>query len=376
MSIPNRAVIEQEDTTKSIIDSFLFFLAYTSLRQRQQSKLGTRNLPVLNELSVGIAAGALSKFVTTPIQQIVTRKQTAAMISARDPTASVPMPLTKKLSVKDIALQIRSEKGLRGFWSGYSASLILTLNPALTFLLQNLIRRILAKSKQASLPGPKTLFLIAAISKAIASTITYPFSLAKSRAQVSTSPSDRHADVFSNPSLDQEKGKEGESLSVNDSPSERLKKPDLKDTSHPIQRSTRYAQRAVRVLLINNIKNLAVIRSLRQIYRTEGLMGLYSGLDADVAKGFLGHGLSMALKERIHVLIISAYYMLLKLTKRWPEELGSIRDQAGHELRRVTTSAGDIAVDAGERVRNVGETVAEGVKSAVAGGNGATTSEE
>lgn len=298
------------------------------------------------------------------------------MVSARDPTASVPMQLTKKLSVKDIALQIRSEKGLRGFWSGYSASLILTLNPALTFLLQNLIRRILAKSKQASLPGPKTLFLIAAISKAIASTITYPFSLAKSRAQVSTSPSDRHADVFSTSSLGQEKGKERESLTVNNSQSERLEKPDLKNTSHPIQSSTQYAQRAVRILLINNIKNLAVVRSLRQIYRTEGLIGLYSGLDADVAKGFLGHGLSMALKERIHVLIISAYYMLLKATKRWPEELGSIRDQAGHELRRVTTSAGDIAVDAGERVRNVSETVAEGVKSAVTSSNGATTPKE
>ncbi|KAG9569513.1 hypothetical protein KCU86_g17340, partial [Aureobasidium melanogenum] len=78
------------DTAKSIIDSFLFFLAYTAFRQRQQKKLGTKSLPVFNELSVGIAAGALSKFVTTPIQQIVTRKQTAALIAARDKTSTVP----------------------------------------------------------------------------------------------------------------------------------------------------------------------------------------------------------------------------------------------------------------------------------------------
>ncbi|KAH0122641.1 hypothetical protein KCU67_g17947, partial [Aureobasidium melanogenum] len=129
------------DTAKSIIDSFLFFLAYTAFRQRQQKKLGTKSLPVFNELGVGIAAGALSKFVTTPIQQIVTRKQTAALIAARDKTSTVPPGMASKLSVKDIFLQIRSERGLGGFWAGYSASLILTLNPALTFLLQNLLKR-------------------------------------------------------------------------------------------------------------------------------------------------------------------------------------------------------------------------------------------
>lgn len=331
------------------MDSFLFFLAYTALRQRQQNKLGSKNLPVLNELSVGILAGAFSKLITTPIQQIVTRKQTAAMVAARDPTSSLPMGMTTKLSVKDIALQIRSEKGLQGFWAGYSASLILTMNPALTFLLQNLIRRVLARSQRVD-PGPKTLFLIAAVSKAIASTITYPFSLAKSRAQVSTSPS---SPAFA----------ENEDPAAS-GPPEYLEKPDL-GSPRPVYKAARYAKKAVRVHLVQRVSRLAVIRSLREIYRTEGLIGLYSGLDADVVKGFLGHGLSMALKERIHVLIISAYYLVLKTTKRWPEDLGSIRDQASQEFQRVRSSAGDMAQDASERVKNVTETVSEGVKSAV-----------
>lgn len=330
------------------MDSFLFFLAYNALRQRQLTKLGGKDLSVLNELSVGVAAGAFSKLITTPIQQVVTRKQTAAMVAARDPSVTVPFGHTEKLTVKDIVLQIRSEKGLLGFWSGYSASLILTMNPALTFLLQNLIKRIVARSKQQN-PGPKTLFLIAAISKAIASTITYPFSLAKSRAQVSTNPS---------------KVAFAEKEVSTSAPPEYLEKPDL-NTSKPVYKATKYAKKAVRVLFIQRLAQLAVVQSLRDIYKTEGFLGLYSGLQADVFKGFLGHGLSMALKERIHVLIISTYFSVLKLTKRWPSELGSIREQATQEFQRVTSSAGEVAQDASEKVKNVTETVAESVKNAV-----------
>ncbi|KAG9966896.1 hypothetical protein KCU61_g265, partial [Aureobasidium melanogenum] len=338
------------DTAKSIIDSFLFFLAYTAFRQRQQKKLGTKSLPVFNELSVGIAAGALSKFVTTPIQQIVTRKQTAALIAARDKTSTVPPGMASKLSVKDIFLQIRSERGLGGFWAGYSASLILTLNPALTFLLQNLLKRTVLPRSQRDKPGPKALFLIAALSKAIASTVTYPFSLAKSRAQVSRPMAE----------------------DTQRTPPSYLEKPDLSSDSKITARS----KKVLRLVFWQQIQQLAIVRSLVNIYNTEGVKGLYSGLDAEVVKGFLGHGLSMVLKERIHVLIISAYYAILKATKQWPHDLGSVSEQAKSEFERVKGVAVDMAEsaveagkEAGHRVQNVGETVVEGVKNAVESSN-------
>ena len=76
----------------------------------------------MDELSVGFLAGAFSKFLTTPIANIVTRKQTSSMISSRNPGKD-----TDQDSLRSIALQIRAEKGVQGFWSGYSASLVLTL---------------------------------------------------------------------------------------------------------------------------------------------------------------------------------------------------------------------------------------------------------
>jgi hypothetical protein len=171
-----------QDTGKSIADSFLFFLFYNYIRTYRLQKNGIKatTLPVFEELAVGTVAGAFSKFFTTPVANIVTRKQTATMISARSST-SLAEP-----TVSDIAATIRKEKGLQGFWSGYSASLILTLNPSITFFLYETFKRAFLPRSQRDDPGARITFIMAAFSKAIASTITYPFSLAKARAQTSS----------------------------------------------------------------------------------------------------------------------------------------------------------------------------------------------
>lgn len=57
------------DVGKGIADSFLFFLAYTFLRQRQLRRDGTKDLSIVKELSVGIAAGSFAKLITTPLQK-------------------------------------------------------------------------------------------------------------------------------------------------------------------------------------------------------------------------------------------------------------------------------------------------------------------
>src|ERR1700733_6264343 len=95
----------------------------------------------------------------------------AAVVSTRDSTSSV-LP---KLSAKDIAPQIRHEKGFLDFWTGYSASLVLTLNPAITFLLHKVSLRTLVPRLRRADPGVCLTFLIAATSGLIASSITYPF---------------------------------------------------------------------------------------------------------------------------------------------------------------------------------------------------------
>lgn len=316
------------DVGKGIADSFLFFLAYTYLRQLQLRRDSVKELSVFKELSVGIAAGALAKLVTTPIQNIVTRQQTAALVAARDPTSSTTPYESGKLSMKDIALQIRNERGIQGFWAGYSASIILTLNPALTFAIDNLLKSLLPSSRRMN-PSPQLTFLLAAISKAVATTITYPVMLAKSRSQVSSPTT----------AVTEEEG------------TEKTETPELREKPrNRRQQAARSAHKALRLLSAQ----YAILLSLQKIYQQEGLSGLYSGLEAEVLKGFLSHGLTMMAKEKVHVGVIQLYYFLLRLTRRWPTE-----------LHKAQQGANAVATDVRQRAGNVGATVSEGTKQLV-----------
>ena len=282
------------DTVKTVADSFLFFLAYNYLRQaRLRSRGGSaRYLPVVDELGVGFLAGAFSKFLTTPIANVVTRQQAASMISNGLSEGS------RGSSMRATALQIQDEKGIRGFWSGYSASIVLTLNPSLTFFLFETLKRLLVPRRRRSNPPPQATFFIAAVSKAIASSITYPFSLAKSRLQASSkSLNEKH-------STHEKVGQEQTGASKHDETA-------TKKTGN-------------------------VFDTILLIARTEGLGALYEGLSGEVLKGFLSHGLTMILKQAVHTVIIRLYYAILKLLKRFPEPDATIEKASMHTKRAVT----------------------------------------
>lgn len=309
-----------QDTAKSAADSFLFFLAYNYLRTHRRANGSSRHLPMAEELGVGMLAGAFAKALTTPIQNIVTRKQTAAMVHSRSRSSS----LNPELSTKDIALQIRAEKGILGFWSGYSASLILTLNPALTFLLHETFLRALVTRERRADPGARTTFLIAAASKAIASTITYPFSLAKARAQVS---GERPVDSASHISE--------------------------KDTIEEAERK-----------LAAKAKRNTILGSILHIARTEGLSGLYRGLGGEVLKGFFAHGITMLLKERIHALVIQLYYVVLKALRKYPSPQ-EIASGASQQAQAVMEQGKSQVKDAYERSAELASNASKQAKSFV-----------
>ncbi|KAL8721543.1 MAG: hypothetical protein Q9225_001797 [Loekoesia sp. 1 TL-2023] len=267
------------DTGKTIADSFLFFLSYNFLRQARLRARGgsVKHLPVVEELGIGFFAGAFSKLLTTPAANIVTRQQTASLLPQNGPQQP------RETSIRAIAVRISSEKGLQGFWSGYSASLVLTLNPSLTFFLFEFLKRLFVpQQKRSQAPPPQATFLIAAISKAIASTITYPFSLAKSRAQASPK-------------------------SVNEKDTEE------KGTSEKVQKETSSATEKTRAKAPGN-----VFSTILQIAKTEGIRALFEGLGGEVLKGFLSHGFTMIVKQIVHSIIIQVYYTTLKLLKRFP----------------------------------------------------------
>ncbi|KAL9029255.1 MAG: hypothetical protein Q9196_002476 [Gyalolechia fulgens] len=264
------------DTAKTLADSFLFFLAYNFLRQtRLRARGGSVNhLPVTEELGVGFLAGAFSKLLTIPVANVVTRQQAASLFAVNEPQRP------REISVRAIANRIKSDKGYSGFWSGYSASLVLTLNPSITFLLHETFKRLLLPRQKRSDSAPQVTFLIAAISKAVASTITYPFSLAKSRAQASSKSAHQ---------------KDTEDRGISE-----------KVGSSSVAEKTRARAPS------------NVFSAILHIAATEGLGALYDGLGGEVLKGFFSHGFTMIIKQTLHRIIIRLYYKTLKLLKRYP----------------------------------------------------------
>jgi hypothetical protein len=316
-----------QEAFKGLADSFLFFLAYSYVRQKRLDARGSRrSLPALEEIGVGVAAGAFSKFFTAPIQQIVTRKQTAAMMKQQSAITIPPLSNTR-----DIAREIYREKGIQGFWSGYSATLILTLNPSITMLLHNALLRLIVPRARRDDPGARLTFLLAAISKALASTVTYPFSLAKTRAQVSSQKPSSTAGETSE-----------------------KEKPRGSQQSKTVQARQR-----------------TVFSTILRIAQTEGLAGLYQGLGAEVLKGFFSHGITMLMKDRIHTVIISLYYTIQKAlaTSPSPSEIAkSASDSAHNAYEQGKEQASDayaksveVAGNATESVRGV---VADGTQQA------------
>ncbi|KAJ5727688.1 Mitochondrial substrate/solute carrier [Penicillium malachiteum] len=297
-----------QDTCKSVLDSFLFFLAYTIVRQRRIiARVGparaARNknivLPILDELAIGVVAGSFSKLFTTPLANIVTRKQTAA---SKDGGSSQ--------STREIAARIRKEKGIAGFWSGYSATLILALNPSITFFLNALLKRLLLPRSKRDKPSPAITFLLAALSKSAASSVTYPFSLAKTRLQTMG-------------------GSKGEQTSGTT-----LKSSSLLSALMP-----------------------RIITTVIAIARAEDISALYSGLQGEVLKGFFSHGFTMLAKDAVYGSIVKSYYMFLILLRRYPspEELVERAREQAEEYREIAL----------EGARDLAEKVKEGAEDAL-----------
>ena len=288
-----------------------------------------KSLPMLDELSVGALAGAVSKFFTTPISNIVTRKKTAAIVSARSSS-------TSSESIADIASAIHAEKGILGFWSGYSASLVLTLNPSITFFLYEFFKRCLPRSRRED-PGARMTFLMAAVSKAVASTITYPFSLAKTRAQVSGRP------PVDADSVEKVKD-EVEGL----------------ETQADAKKAGRDAKRVA--------KRSTVFNAIIEIYRTEGAAALYEGVFGEILKGFFSHGVTMIIKEAVHKLIVQTYFLILKALNKYPSPT-ELASQAGEVIQERAEKAGEMVKEGyGNVAERVGNMVEDGREALGAAG--------
>ncbi|KAJ3414088.1 hypothetical protein HDV05_007122 [Chytridiales sp. JEL 0842] len=208
-----------------------------------------RSITTLESMAAGAVAGAATSIITNPIWVVNTR-QTVKKGSLDDKSA--PKPLTTLQTIQKI---IR-EEGVQGFWKGIIPALILVINPIIQYtvfekLKEFILKRRTAAGKSLAMTG-FDFFWLGAVSKLAATSITYPYIVVKSRMQLKQSDTDPN----------------------------------------------RYT---------------SVLDGLKKIAKTEGVRGLYKGIEAKLVQSVLASAFTFAFKEE---LFSSAVWLLVALRLR------------------------------------------------------------
>ena len=77
------------------------------------------------------------------------------------------------------------EEGLAGLWSGATSSLVLTVNPAIQFMVYEAAKRQAMRVSAGRQLSSSTVFLVGAVAKTVATVLTYPIQLVQAKQRVS-----------------------------------------------------------------------------------------------------------------------------------------------------------------------------------------------
>ncbi|KAG0647012.1 Peroxisomal adenine nucleotide transporter 1 [Hyphodiscus hymeniophilus] len=243
--------------------NFAYFYWYSIVRTLYISSKKSPTPPgTLVELSLGAVAGAVAQVFTIPVAVVTTRQQTQGK--------------GEKKGMLDTAREvIDSEDGYSGLWRGLKASLVLVVNPAITYGAYQRLREIIYPGK-ANL-RPMEAFLLGALSKSLATIATQPLIVAKVGLQSKPPPS--------------RQGKPFKSF----------------------------------------------VEVMKFIIENEGLLGLFKGIGPQISKGLLVQGLLMMTKERMELMFIVLFRYMKKIREEQLKKAADLAaEKLGKALPIVT----------------------------------------
>ncbi|KAF8519543.1 mitochondrial carrier [Gautieria morchelliformis] len=249
---------------------YAYFFFYSFVRNTYLKRLSRSSAPgskpiisTAMELILGAIAGALAQIFTIPVSVIATRQQVG-----RSKQKQRYLPHGKQTDDSDsflaVGREIIREDGVGGLWLGIKPGLVLTVNPAITY-------GVFERAKGLALLGttntkltPWHSFAIGAFSKTLATVVTYPYIMAKVRVQARSMHDDDDG-------LD-----EAENGSAGSAP----RKP----------------------------KYTGALDVLAKVWQSEGFLGWYQGMGAQILKAVLSQALLFMSKDQFE------HYALVILT--------------------------------------------------------------
>ncbi|URE49284.1 potassium transporter [Musa troglodytarum] len=222
---------------QSFISQFVYFYSYSYLKRLYLRNSGARSVGTKANLVVAAAAGACTVVVTQPLDTASSKMQTSAFGKSKG--------LWETLS--------------EGYWSeaydGLGISLLLTANPAIQYtIFDQLKHRLLRRQSSNDLPAntesspaalsASTAFVLGAISKSVATILTYPAIRCKVMIQSANTEDESKSDT-----------------------------------------QLKHAK--------------TMVGALSSIWRREGFPGFFKGLQAQILKTVLSSALLLMIKEKI-----------------------------------------------------------------------------
>jgi len=153
------------------MNQFVFYYVYSWIKGTYAKLTGnhiTSNLKL--SLLTGFIAGCVTQICTLPLNTLHTRLQ-----GHMRPSQGSRAPTTLEM-----IQVIYKENGLAGFWAGLHSALVLAINPSITFLLFEQMKR---KLETVVKLNTFHIFIIGALAKVGATIVTFPLVLAKTRLQ-------------------------------------------------------------------------------------------------------------------------------------------------------------------------------------------------
>jgi len=147
-----------------------------------------KRLSDLVSLLIAAAAGSITVLLTNPIWVVNVRTTLAAKKKQGLSEELIPTELPKRKGIIETMKDVVKTEGIMGLWNGVIPALILVSNPAIQYMVFEKIKKIIAQDRSLK---PIHYFLMGAFSKTIATTVTYPYIVVKSRLQMKQPNSDQ-----------------------------------------------------------------------------------------------------------------------------------------------------------------------------------------
>lgn len=159
----------------------IYFPLYEDLKQRLTALRGengdTANVSSGVHMASAVLAGSVADFVCNPMFVVRTRMQTEALHMFENGVVEGHRTMGIGETVKSL---YREGGGVMVFWKGLTASLLGLGHVAIQFPVYEWLKS-MARNRNAGKESPLDLFLASGLSKIVASTLTYPHEVVRSR---------------------------------------------------------------------------------------------------------------------------------------------------------------------------------------------------